>query len=202
MNFWAETFFHIAVFSAVLPILYFGYVGPSQNQRLSDDLFHIAKPELGDYGLVTGTVDITSITALMNTISGINLDLSQTQTNYSKKNSKISLAVIFAFGLGIPVLIGSAITIEYYYGTSVYQLLISNLIFACFIIISEFAIVSLFLNNYIILDAEFLKSNSSQYFSKPPISWKHDIEAPCDYTGRFMKQTFPSFITNALKNDS
>jgi len=198
MNFWAEVLMHIASFMSVLPILYFGFVAPQQTNKAATDLFVSAKPELTDYAIVSGNTDTGNVSSLIQQISSLNFDsqLSEESAKIIEDNKGVVLGVGVIFGLCIPLLIAFSVIIEYYYGHNVFELLISNLIFISFVILSEFLIVGIFLNNYVELDGSYLKSVAMIQFNSNGYPWvdPNIHGAWCKFSRTFTQSLIPQSL--------
>lgn len=167
MSFYAEIMMHTALFMGFLPLFYFTFVAPIQVSSLVNDLFEIIQPTL-----TTGAVLSTpgQVTQLEKSISN-DFEMGEQDPTIQaagqsmlQKNHETVKTLTLIVAITAPVLFVLAILLEFYSGGSVFNLLISNLIVLFFIAISEYAIVGLFLKNFMEIDSDYMKAiYASQY---------------------------------------
>lgn len=170
-------------------MFFFYYVAPTQSGSLSNDFFNMLTPYLGDISL-----NMNPNTQYQPFAQDVD-QLEQTAVNalspftqwVTPRNNKIKTIVAIVAGILSPLLIIGGCIIEVYSGGNLLQFLISNLIVLGFIVASEFAIVGIFLKNFVEIDPEFIKA----IFAKKMSSY-----GGCWYTNSFLRSILPAWIAN------
>jgi len=159
MSFTAEILAHTALFMAFLTAFYFGYVANAQVQSTVQDIFSFLKPELSTIVLTLNPNNIQQIkNSIITASSNANDTTSDIDTRNSAKNKKLILILGLTVGLLSPLLLGIAIYLEWSSGGNLTEFLLTNCIVMMFIIISEFAIVGMFLVKFTQLEPNFIKA--------------------------------------------
>ena len=167
MSFYAEVLMHTAFFMGFLPIFYFTFVAPIQLGSLVNDLFEIIEPALTTTTVLSTPGQLTQLnTSISNDFATGQQDPSIIASEQSllSNNSKTTKTLTLIVGIVAPIFFILAILIQYYSGGSISNLFLSNLIVLGFIAASEYAIVGLFLKNFIEIDSDYMKAiYASQY---------------------------------------
>jgi hypothetical protein len=79
--------------------------------------------------------------------------------------------------------------------SSIFDIIISNLIILSFIIISEFAIVGLFFKNFKEVNGNFIKATIIQAITDRNA---YVTYPQCDYSGKFIRSLLPSWLVNLI----
>lgn len=179
MNFWAEVLMHTALFMGFLPFFYFVFVAPIQVSSLVNDLFEIIQPSL-----TTGVVlsQPYNVLELRNSITQ-DFELGKEDPTFQKasqemndKNKKTLDVLVLIVSITAPLLFIASIVLQYFSGGNVYHLLISNIIVLGFIAASEFAIVGLFLKNFMEIDSDYLKAIYASQYVQPEHSRCQNVQ--------------------------
>jgi hypothetical protein len=197
MSFLADILTHTAFFMILLPIFFFAYVSPVQLNQVVQNLFLILKPNLAGFAMTTSGNDTNTLLNIIHTISENSKDNPQVDAinaSYRSNNAHIIMIVSLVFGIGAPFLILIAIFIEKWSGGNLYNLFISNLIVIAFMTVSEFAIVGLFLKNFVTLDGQFLQALFITQSQQPDY-------CKCWYVRDFIDRTFPRWIASLIHHD-
>jgi hypothetical protein len=198
--FWVEVLVHTAFFLFFLPIFYFEYVAPLQSYSVISDLFDIVQPELLDVALINSINSTRNITTAVNTAFDIIksdddvllfFDNTLELNRQIKLNTYITCEFLGFFCLSIGIII------TFYYGKSITDLLLTNLIVLIFIIISEFFIVGAFFKNFRELDADFMKAVIAKAWSNKGKIYPHGV-SQCDYTDDFFIGMLPTWMSKLI----
>jgi hypothetical protein len=185
MSFTAEILAHTALFMAFLTAFYFGYVANAQVQSTVQEVFSFLKPELSTIVL---TLNPNNIQQIKNSIITASSNAKDTpfydDTQSSARNKKLILILGLIVGLLSPLLLGIAIYLEWSSGGNLTEFLLSNCIVMMFIIISEFAIVGMFLTRFTQLDPNFIKATL--------VDQLQPGGANCNYTTPFLEKFIPA----------
>lgn len=162
----SDILFHSALVLGALLIVYFFYVINVQNEAVVDNIFNILQPNLDSLSLYIQSED--QYNTFANSLQSIESYISQNipsfmsklvSQNQSEINRNVLIAAYVLAGLGIPILIGGALFLEYKSGGNVYDSIITNTIVFLFILASEFTIVSVFFKNFTLIDGEFIMAS-------------------------------------------
>ena len=190
MSFLTDVLAHTGFFMAFLPLFFFFYVSPVQLASLKNDVFNIFKPDTATAAMVVNPnlqfkfPDlVSSVASAMENNEGIKTFAADTAAS----NKKIVTIAVSVFASVAAVLIITAFSLQYVWGYSVMELLVSNLIVLGFIVVSEFAIVGVFLSNFIEIDDGFVKGAVGNAIN----------DGYCgNYVSQFLQSILPTFIYN------
>ena len=187
MSFLAEILAHTSLFMVFLTAFYFGYVANAQVVSTINDIFSTLKPELSTIVLTLNSNSLQQIkNSIITSTSNAKDAVLSDDTSYSAKNKTLILTLGLTVGILCPLLLGIAIYLEWSSGGNLIEFLLSNCIVMAFIIISEFAIVGLFLTRFTQLDNEFIKAMLVDQISKP--NWRD-----CNFVGSFLQKFIPQY---------
>jgi hypothetical protein len=192
MSFWGEICVHSAFFMAFLALFYFTFVTYIQSAGLVNDLFNIVESQL----LITATFTTPAkVQALSNSINSSLEEAAQEIPPVDSQNKKIAMYVGIVVGITSSLLLGLGIYLQYASGGSIYELLMSNLIVLVFIAVSEFAIVGLFLRNFVEIDQEFAVGITSVQLDA---AGGGGVPDTCNFVNEFLETIFPASVVNAI----
>lgn len=119
-------------------------------------------------------------------------ELSDFSNQTKADNDKTKRTVAIICGVVAPFLVITGIFLEWYSGGNVLTFLISNLIVLGFIAASEFAIVGLFLRNFVEIDIDFIKAIFANSLANPG-PWY-----TCKYSRNFLESLMPSWLAKLI----
>lgn len=185
MSFLADVLAHSALFMAFLPVFFFFYVGPVQTDSLVNDAFNIISPLIGDVAKIVNPLFGYNVTDDL-IEGGSNLltyELQDETQSLQQGNQTVLMYLGIVVGILAPTMFISACILEYNHGGNVPLFIVSNLIVLTFIAAAEFAIVGIFLSQFIEIDSTVVKQILTA-----------ELEAPnyhqCLFVREFMKKTF------------
>ena len=198
MDFWIDILVHTSFFLFFLPIFYFYFVAPLQSYSVVDDLVEIIKPELVSYALIKSLNDPQNLNKIFNMVSEMssqNSDINDLINSLDEDNSQIFyLTNYIVYGIGgLFLLIG--LIMAFLNNSSIFDIIISNLIILSFIIISEFAIVGLFFKNFKEVNGNFIKATIIQAITDRNA---YVTYPQCDYSGKFLRSLLPLWLVNLI----
>jgi hypothetical protein len=155
-SFWADVLAHSAFFIGFLPIFYFTYVVPVQSNALANDFFGLVKDSLTSISLASNPIIKREIDESIQAVA-TKEESNPILSKLTKDNPTIFKWTMVFVGLTVPILLGLATYLQYSSGGSVFDLFLSNFIVLAFIAISEFAIVGIFVSNFVEIDKDFVK---------------------------------------------
>ena len=190
-SFWADVLAHSAFFIGFLPIFYFTYVVPVQGNALTNDFFELIKDQLTDISLNTSPNVKAEIE------QGIQTAETQLESNtrlerLTQKNPTVVKWTSVFVGLVVPTLLGVAVYLEYRAGGSIWDLFLGNFIVLAFIAISEFAIIGLFVSNFVEVDKDFVKATLFKGLYSPAEPYYDE----CNFVGEFVADKFGKSIAD------
>ena len=156
-SFWADVFAHAAFFIGFLPMFYFAYVVPVQGNALVNDFFALLKDELTDMQLTLNPNVEHEIEQGVETIAKQE-ETSKTLGVITEDNPKVFKLTMLVVAIVVPVFLITACVLQYRAGGSIWDLFLGNLIVISFIAISEFAIIGVFVGNFVEVDKDFAKA--------------------------------------------
>jgi hypothetical protein len=156
-SFWADVLAHSAFFIGFLPIFYFTYVAPVQSNALTNDIFDLLKDQLTDLSLALNPNVKAELDAQLQKAEP-QLEANPGLSALTANNPTILKWTLVVVCLVVPIFLGLAGYLEYQSGGSIYDLFLGNFIVLAFIAVSEFAIVGLFVSNFIEIDKDFVKA--------------------------------------------
>lgn len=193
--FWIDVCLHTAFFLAFLPVFYFEFVAPMQSYTVIDDIFEIVQPEFLNIALLTS---LSSPQNLTKAVKLFNVELAENEQlgnidSLMANNAQTKLRAYLGCEITAGLLFIIGISIAFWYGQSVFDLVMTNLIVLGFIAVSEFTIVGLFFKNFKEVDADFVKATLAQAFAEsgPTVV---SSEMKCNYTDRLVGSIFPSWL--------
>jgi len=188
MSFLTDVLAHTGFFMAFLPIFFFFYVSPVQLSSLKKDVFNIFKPDTATAAMVVNPnlgFKFPDLVSSVATSMENNQGIQTFAANTAASNKKIVTIAVSVFASVAAVLIITAFSLQFSWGESMLELLVSNLIVLAFIVVSEFAIVGVFLSNFIEIDDGFVKGAVGNAVN----------DGYCgNYVGQFLQSILPSFI--------
>jgi hypothetical protein len=177
---------------AFLALFYFTFVTYIQSAGLVNDLFNIVESQL----LITAAFTTPAkVQALSNSINSSLEEAAQEIPPVDSQNKKIAMYVGIVVGITSSLLLGLGIYLQYASGGSIYELLMSNLIVLVFIAVSEFAIVGLFLRNFVEIDQEFAVGITSVQLDA---AGGGGVPDTCNFVNEFLETIFPASVVNAI----
>lgn len=192
MSFLADVFVHTGFFMGFLPLFFFLYVSPTQSRSLTNDFFNILTPYLDVISRTIG--DQISYEQLDSGLQKLEESIGEQMSSFTasvqEKNDKIKKLVAIVVGITAPLLIILGCIIEVYYGGNLIKFLISNLIVIAFIAISEFAIVAVFMSNFIEIDGRVIVGIFEDKTDNP---W-----GGCWYSNKFIRSLLPQWLANKI----
>ena len=196
MTFYIDLLMHTGLFVITIPIFYFEFVTRIVTYSLIDNFTSIAEQRIVQSNLnkilkkeqVQPIVDYANIQ--------LNSKIKEINDNFSDKNDKIyNLAYSICGGISA-ICIFLAGILSFIYEVNFLTILLENLIVLAFILLSEFLLVTVFLNKLEIIDGDFLHATLLSSMISPslwdcPSGWtsRHDCKwgERCDYN----KKIFP-----------
>lgn len=192
MSFLADVFVHTGFFMGFLPLFFFLYVSPTQSRSLTNDFFNILTPYLDVISRTIG--DQISYEQLDSGLQKLEESIGEQMSSFTasvqEKNDKIKKLVAIVVGITAPLLIILGCIIEVYYGGNLVKFLISNLIVIGFIAASEFAIVAVFMSNFIEIDGRVIVGIFEDKTDNP---W-----GGCWYSNKFIRSLLPQWLANKI----
>ena len=156
-SFWADVFAHAAFFIGFLPMFYFTYVVPVQGNALVNDFFGLLKDELTDLSLtLSPNIKREIDEEIENAVASE--ESNPVLASMTRGNAGVFKNTMIFLGVTLPVLLITAIVLQYRAGGSLFDLFLGNLIVITFIAVSEFAIVGIFVGNFVEVDKDFVKA--------------------------------------------
>jgi len=174
MSFWPDICMHTSFFMAFLTGFYFLFVTYSQTNSLTNVLYNSIREK------IISVSALSTPSVLQKFQEQINVFIENAQQypdNSQKNNPGVLKAVSIIVGILAPFLFCLSVYLEWVWGGSVSELLISNCIVLLFIAATEFIIVGVFLYNFVVIDSDFVTAiipvtNGTNYdcnFVKPLI---------------------------------
>lgn len=193
MSFLAEVLAHSSFFMAFLVGFYFLFVTKIQINALVDDLFGMVKDSLTSGELLTPNLK----SVISDAIKANSTDVSSSKISDAlKNNGPILKSATITVSVLAPLFLIIAILLQYFSGKSVFDLIVGNLIVILFIACAEFAIVGIFMSNFVEIDKDFVKSMFAIRLSST------DNERPCNFVNNFEKDMLPEFIYKMFNPDT
>jgi hypothetical protein len=191
MSFLAEVMVHSGLFIGFLPLFFFYYVAPTQASSLSNDFFNMLTPYLNDIslGMKNPNTEYQPFAQDVDMLEKTAVNALNPFTQWlTPRNNNTKKTVAIVAGVLSPLLIIGGCIIEVYSGGNLGQFLIANLIVLTFIVASEFAIVGLFLKNFVEIDPEFIKGIFAKKMSQ--------YQGGCWYSNTFIRSIVPAWLAN------
>ena len=149
---------HTGLFVITIPLFYFYFVTTTVNSAITDNIVAIAKQRIQETKINTALkkTDVQNIFNALN--QQLVPQLSDFVSGFADVNSQIKTLAFSLTGFISVSCLFIGISLCFMYNVSIYKTLISNLIVLSFILLSEFLIVTLFLNKLELLDADFVRA--------------------------------------------
>lgn len=197
---------HTGFFVITIPIFYFEFVTRIVSYSLVDNFTSIAYQRFVQSNLnkILKREQVEPIIDYMNI--QIQPKIQQFNTEYSYGNSQLYNSVYEICG-GISALcILLALLLCYFYNVSMLEVILENLIVLGFIVLSEFLIVTIFLNKIEIIDGDFLRATtvaamvSPSGYACPPgfDATKQEPREVCSDRCDYLSNTFPLNLREKL----
>ena len=198
-SFWADVFAHAAFFMGFLPMFYFVYVVPVQGNALVNDFFALLKDELTDMTLALNPNVKREIEEGIQTAASTE-EKDPALANMTEDNPSVFKTTMLFLAIALPLLLITAVILQYRAGGSVTDLFLGNFIVIAFIAISEFAIVGIFVGNFVEIDKDFVKAQllSGILLPNSDMSWGHN----CNYVHQFAIAKFGTTLANLFLGGS
>ena len=193
-SFWADILMHSAFFLGFLPMFYFTYVCPVQSNSLANDFFGLLKDELTPVQKTANPNVKREVDEAVEKSANL-LEESGIMNSLNSGNPGVFRNTMIVLGVVLPVLIVTSIILQIMSGGSLWDLFIGNVIVLIFIAISEFAIVGIFIANFVEIDKDFAKS----ILIKQTLSPENSALNACTFTRQFAFQSFGSLANFFLK---
>jgi len=179
MTFYIDLLMHTGLFIITIPVLYFEFVTRIVTYGLIDNLNYIIDENISktNFKKILTKEEIQSLLNYLNV--QINPKITEINDDYSSDNSYIYiLAYSICGGISAICMLLSGILCVLY-NENFLTLLFENLIVLSFIILSEFLLVTIFLNKLEIIDGEFLYATFLSSAISPSL-W----DCPPEWTSR------------------
>jgi len=212
MTFFIDLLMHTGLFVITIPIFYFEFVTRVVTYALIDNFTNIAHERIVQTNLnkMVKKQDVQPI------IDYVNIQINPKIQNFnelmSERNNGIYVFAYSICGAISATCIGLALLFCFIYEVNFLTILFENLIVLGFIILSEFLLVTIFLNKLEIIDGDFLNATVLSSMISPslwvcPPGWTPPTSGPyhkacqwgerCDYTSRLfpinlLLKLFPS----------
>jgi hypothetical protein len=193
-SFWADILMHSAFFIGFLPMFYFTYVCPVQSNSLANDFFGLLKDTLAPAQKIANPNVKREIDEAVEKSANL-LEESGALDSLNSGNPGVFRNTMIVLGVALPVLIGTSIMLQTMADGSLWDLFIGNVIVLAFIAISEFAIVGIFIANFVEIDRDFAKS----ILIKQTLSNADTAFNDCRFTHEFAFQAFGPLAKFFLK---
>lgn len=177
----ADVLMHGGIFAIFLISFFYTFVVFIQKVAIYRDIRQILDSYLEDIYLTSSELQRTSQTTAIDVFlknAGGEAVKEQDELDYTN-NDVVRMSMLLGI---VPASIGIilAIIITYFNGENVMEFILQNLITLGFIVVSEFLIVGLFLNSFVIIDGRFIKATF--------ISQSHETNMrQCEYVDEWLK---------------
>jgi hypothetical protein len=149
MNFLIDIFMHTGLFVITIPLFYFYFVITTVNSAVADNLIAIAQQRIQETKLNT-VLKKTDVQKLFDSLNQkVIPELSEFNSMFESSNSRIFYTAFAVAGSISAACLITGITLCFLYNVNIINTLISNSIVLTFILLSEFIIVTFFLNKFV-----------------------------------------------------
>jgi hypothetical protein len=179
MTFYIDLLMHTGLFVITIPVFYFEFVTRVVTYALIDNFTTIAQQKIVDSNLnkMVKKQDVQPV------IDYVNIQFTPKINNFnqliSERNNKIYTLAYSICGSISALCIGLSFILSLMYEVNFLEILIENLIVLGFILLSEFLLVTIFLNKLEIIDGDFLDATTISSMISPSL-W----DCPPGWTSR------------------
>lgn len=186
---------HTGLFVITIPLFYFYFVTTTVNSAIADNVVAIAKQRIQEAKLNT-LLKKTDVQKLFDTLNQkLVPELSDFATDWIGQNAEIKMYTFAITGLISVSCLFIGLSLCFMYNVNIYKTLMSNFIVLSFILLSEFLIVTFFLNKLELIDGDFLQATLLySMYSQPDVAGTYYPSNQCFY----MEKIFPLNIIYLL----